>query len=409
MNKFHDVLETCLQDLENNIDLETILLRYPDLADELRPLLQASMDAKQMVPSLPSADVIRRNRAKLLQHAAQLREGQPTATNRWFPSFQRLAFALVLFMLFFMSGTSLVRASSSALPGDSLYSVKRSWEDVTLFFTFNADARETLEIEYENERLDEIHELFASGRPAEVDFAGIVSSQNGDGWRIAGILVIVSPQTELPNQILTVGMPVRVRGVTDGNGIVLAERIDALPAGAPLPEVKDADPEIEVEEVQATPQLENEHSAPQSSAEAPELEVTLTPSPVSTPKIEAFEGILNSISKDVWTVNGIVVNVADAEIKGIPVLGARTKVEGYYRPDGVFVAIKIEIINSGSSNSNSNSNSNEDGGANVNSNSNDNGGTNSNDNGDDNGNSGKDDNGNNDNDNSGSGGNDNGN
>lgn len=400
MNNLYDILEVCLQDVENGVDLETVLARYPEQAVELRPILQASLDAKKMAVSEPSADVVRRNRAKLLQHAAQLRETQPTPAKRWFPAFQRLAVALGMLLLFFVSGTSLVRAASSALPGDSLYSVKRSWEDVTLFFAFNAEEHKSLEIEFENERLKEINSLFTSGRSAKVDFAGIVTRQNGDGWRIANILVIVSEQTEFPAQQVDVGAAVRVTGTTNGNGVVYAEKIELLPAGAPLPEVEveDTPEEIEVAETpQATSQPENENSAPESSAEAPEIEVTLTPSPVSTPKIEFFEGILNSISKDVWTVNAILVNVANAEIKGVPVIGARAKVEGYYRPDGVFVAIKIEIITNGSSNDNLNSNNNnDDGSTNSNDNSNDNDDTDTNDNTDDNNSNDNDDNDNND-------------
>ena len=210
MNNIYDILEVCLKEVENGVDLETVLARYPEQAAELRPILQASMNAKKMAVPEPSADVVRRNRAKLLQHAAQMRETQPAApAKRWFPSFQRLAVALGLILLFFMSGTSLVRASSSALPGDSLYSVKRSWEDVTLFFAFDAEEHESLEIEFENERLAEIKDLFTSGRSAKVDFAGIVTRQNGDGWRVANILVIVSEQTNLLDQPIDIGAAVQ--------------------------------------------------------------------------------------------------------------------------------------------------------------------------------------------------------
>jgi hypothetical protein len=233
-----------------------------------------------------------------------------------------------------------------------------------------------------------------------VDFAGIVTRQNGDGWRVANILVIVTEQTTLPNQPVAMGAAVRVTGTTKGDGIVLAERIELLPADAIVPEVEDDQPEIEAEQSSVTPQPDYGNSNSGVATEAPELEVTtVTSSPISTPKIESFDGILNSINKDVWAVNDIAVHVATAEIKGVPVIGARAKVEGYYRSGGVFVAVKIEIINNGSSSSNSNSNSNDDGGANTNSN--DNGGSNSNDNGDDNDHSGKNDNSNNDNNNNG--------
>ena len=74
MNNLYDIVEICLQDVENGLELEKILARYPEHAEELRPILQASINAKKMAVPAPSADVMRRNRAKLLQHAAQMRE-----------------------------------------------------------------------------------------------------------------------------------------------------------------------------------------------------------------------------------------------------------------------------------------------------------------------------------------------
>ena len=403
MNNLYDILELCLQDVENGLELEKILARYPEHAEELRPILQASINARQMAVPAPSADVVRRNRAKLLQHAAQMRENQPAATNRWFPSFQRLAVALAMLLLFFVSGTSLVRAASSALPGDSLYSVKRSWEDVALFFTFDVEAHERLEIEYENERLEEINSLFTSGRSAQVDFAGIVTRQNGDGWRVANILVIVSEQTELPDQPVEVGAAVRVTGTTNGNGIVYAEKINLLPAGVPLPEVEDDEPEIEAVQPQPTPvndidnandNNENDLSVSETAVVTPSVEITTTPAPTASPQVMSFEGILYSISKDVWTVNAIFVHPENAEIKGTPVVGARVKVTGYQQSDGSIIAIKLEIINTGSGNDSPNSNNQNSGDDNTNDNAND-------DDNNNNDNSGKDDNNNNDNNNNG--------
>ena len=410
MNNSYNILETCLQDVEKGMDPETVLARYPDLADELRPILESSANARRMAVAGPSAEILRRNRAKLLHHASQLWEEPPATSSRWFPSFQRLAVALVLLVLFFVSGTSLVRAASSALPGDSLYAVKRSWEDVTIFFTFDENVRNLLQVEYENERLEEISGLFASGRPAKVDFAGIVTRQNKDEWMVANIVVNVSPQTDLPDEHVQTGRALRVTGTTKGDGIVLAERIELLPPGAALPEVADEQPEVEAEEPQATPQPNNGGPGSGSSTETPEIEVTTTPSPVATPRIESFEGILNSINDEVWRINDILVNVAIAEIKGIPVIGASVKAEGYYELHGEFIAIKIEIIDHGSGTEAVNSNNNDDGVANTNGNDNGDDNRNSNDNNNDNSNhnsnddSGNGDNSNNDNGSSGSGG-----
>ena len=74
MNNLYEVLEVCLKDIEQGADIDTVLFRYPDIADELRPILETSVNAKAMAVPTPSKDVVRRNRAKLLQRAAELRE-----------------------------------------------------------------------------------------------------------------------------------------------------------------------------------------------------------------------------------------------------------------------------------------------------------------------------------------------
>jgi hypothetical protein len=346
MSNLHDVLETCLQEVKKGAELEAVLERYPELAEELRPMLQASLNARRMAVSGPSAEVLQRNRAKLLQHAVRLREAERKSFIV-LPAIQRWVLALVLIVLFFFSGTSLVRASSAALPGDSLYTVKRSWEGFTLAFTFGSNERELLEVEHENERLEELHELFASGRAAQVDFAGIITRENGDGWWVSNILVIVPDQVVLPGQPIQVGTAIRVFGTTSGNGIVLAQRIEVLPAGAPLPEVEQDEDEleVEVEQSEATVQPEVENSGSESGNEAPETEVTDVPSATVTPEMESITGTLTSINQDVWRIDNVRVDVGNAEIIGIPVLGALARAEGHFGADGVFVAAKIEIFN----------------------------------------------------------------
>ena len=114
MNNLHDALEACLQDLELGADLESSLRRYPDIADELGPVLEISIYAKELAVSGPSEEVMRRNRAKLLQRAAEMREIKLNAFSNvsWFNSFRRAAVILALLAIIFLSGTGLVTLST---------------------------------------------------------------------------------------------------------------------------------------------------------------------------------------------------------------------------------------------------------------------------------------------------------
>ena len=238
MNELYDILELCLQEIEKGTDIETVISRYPKHADELRPILETSVQAISLAPLDPSPDVERRGRAKVLQQAAMLRETQTQPSRRlWSVPLRRALVTLTVLGVLFISSTRLVQAASTTLPGDNLYPVKRTWEDVRVLFTFDNQAREALEVEQENERLYELNDLFTEGRSAKVDFAGTVMSQNGDLWEVAKIPVLISAQTELATQPVLVGNAVRVRGYTqtgwhgDGRARGPASRRDAVTGG----------------------------------------------------------------------------------------------------------------------------------------------------------------------------------
>lgn len=386
-NRLYEILEICLREIEQGADVDTLLFRYPDLADELRPILEASVKAKGMAAPVPSEDVLRRNRAKLLQYAAEMRERKvaPTSRRLWSVPLRRALVTLALVVMLFVSGTGLVRASSSSLPGDNLYPVKRTWERLSLLLTFDAAVREELEFEHENERLDELNELLVLGRSAKVDFAGYVTRQSADEWRVSGITVFISSKTRMPDEQVLTGAAVRVRGLTV-NGGVAAERIQLLSSGLKLPEVDDDELELEEDEHENTnPQNGGESGGSSGSgSSAPSRTETHTLEPEKV----TLEGTVTSIQNTFIVINGIVMDIHLAEIKGTPELGTLAKVEGYYNSSGIFIVTKIEFravpSGGGNVNDNSNDNSNDD-----NSNDNDNDdddddNSNDNDNGDDN-------------------------
>lgn len=367
MNKLYEILEICLNEIERGADVDTVLFRYPEFADELRPILESSVKAKAMAVPAPTQKVVRRNRAKLLQHAAEMREAKSAPVSRrvWSVPLRRALVTLTVVTVLFVSSTGLVRASSNTLPGDNLYPVKRTWEDVKLLFTFNPDNRQALELEHENERLDELHELFAEGRSAEVDFAGYVTRLNPTEWRVSGITVFISSETQLPKLQVDIGSAVRIQGRVQNAGVV-AMRIELLPQGSKLPEVEDNELEIETEE-------HEEENPGAGSVVVPTVVLATVPTVVpaiKTPTVEfereyaSVEGTITSIKNNLIVINGIVMDIRFAEeIKGTPIVGASTKVEGYYDSSGVFIVTKIEykIIDSNSgSNDNAGNNNNDD-------------------------------------------------
>ncbi|MDP2776903.1 MAG: DUF5667 domain-containing protein, partial [Anaerolineales bacterium] len=267
MNKIFDALEICLQELENGADMETVLARFPDFAGELRSLLKTSLKARTRSVSAaePSAEAIRRGRATLMRRAADMRASgvAPRPRKRVIPAFQRLALSFTLAAFLLLSGTGLLNASASALPGESLYPVKRTWEGLRLLLIFNEKARNIFEDQLEYERLDEVNELLVEGRHETIQFAGVFMQVNGAAY-VSGIPVILLVDMQLPAN----GAAVILTGQTNAQGVVEIITLDLLPDGSVVPLGKPVEVELESE------------SGLGPSDEAP----------VSTPQYYAMEG-----------------------------------------------------------------------------------------------------------------------
>lgn len=246
--KLYNALEVCLNALETGADPGSVLNLYPELKEELAPLLDASRQARLLgAMEVPEA-ALRRGRARVLGHAAEIREASAGSRRHGaLFSFQRLALSLGIALLFLFSSTGLVRVSAGTLPGDNLYPVKRTWEDVRLLFVFDPDSREDLEIEFERERLHEVDELLAEGRHEPISFRGVVTKQNGDLWVVSGVPVQITPESRLPDRPVRPGTAVFLQGRTNAQGYVEAEFVELLESYHALPTREPAEAESEEE------------------------------------------------------------------------------------------------------------------------------------------------------------------
>ena len=98
MNKLYEALEICLKEIEQGADVDTVLFHYPELAEELRPILEASVKAKDMAVRAPTQEMVRRNKAKLLQRAAEMREQKAAPVSRriWSVPLRRALVAIMV-------------------------------------------------------------------------------------------------------------------------------------------------------------------------------------------------------------------------------------------------------------------------------------------------------------------------
>jgi hypothetical protein len=333
-DKLYDALEVCLRALETGVDIESVLLLYPQFADELRPALEAAIRARELaLPAVPQA-AIQRGRARVLQHAAGMRKSMAKPRSRWSMfAFPRLASSLAIALVLLLSGTGLVSASSAALPGDNLYPVKRSWEGLRLLFVFSPQEREGLESRFEQERLDEISELLTEGRKEPIAFAGLVTAQDLLSWKVSGITVMITPSSRLPADPVAIGAPVMVIGHTNSQGFVEVDSLEALGPGASLPPFEPS----KAEHVEGEEPEDHQGEAEEGKAQQPEQ---------SEQRTHEFQGVVESMNGNLWTINGQQVNVEFAENTSPVSTGDLVEFEGYYASTGQFIVIKIELKSS---------------------------------------------------------------
>lgn len=360
-DKLFDALEICLREMENGASLDAVLARYPSLAGELRPILQTAMQARSLRGnSDPSPDAVRRGRAKVLQHAAELREAKRAPRRRVIPMFQRLALSIGMTATFLASGTGLVGASANALPGENLYPVKRTWEDIQLLFTLNQDARDAVKSQFEVERLNEVSELIAEGRHELIEFVGIFSQTN-DGYFVSGVAILLPSGVTPPED----GTAVIVTGRTNAQGYVELETIGLMPEGVFVP----LGAPLEIETHSGSGGSENNNSSEgeqnsnaDSSNDDQQANSNETISGKSKSNENAdlgsepkhrqefeVEGVVESITDGSLILQGRTINFNSKVVKGNLQAGVKVEIEGYFDDGGQFIVTKIKVKESGSS------------------------------------------------------------
>lgn len=170
------ILQTCLDAIQGDGEtIDSVLTRYPDLEESLRPQLEAYLwlwSEKSVLN--PRPDYVAASRRRLMAHIKQAKLAKkPSPAITLGDIFRSLfarrsalqfAFALLLLVVFITATSSVALASRSSLPGDGLYPAKLAQERVRLFFSFSAAGGARLHAEFAQERLSEIQTLVLEGR-----------------------------------------------------------------------------------------------------------------------------------------------------------------------------------------------------------------------------------------------------
>ncbi len=279
------LLEEGLTKLQAGASLDEVLVDYPKNARELRPLLETAADmrknqARLFVPVEAQAQ----SQRQFLSLAAS----QAKRPGIFHSQHLRLAMTLVIIvaLVFGIFSTGLV--SASALPGDTLYSIKLAIEQVRLSMASGSSERLKLQENFNNIRNQELNQLKDTDRQVTVTFSGIPARMNGD-WMIEGVKLNIT-QKDAEQLTTWQGYVIQVTGETYGNS-------------------------IKVSNVQ--------------------------------PQILSFSGIIQEIQPNYWVVDGVKINLAPDTYIGGPInIGQQVQITAQRQDNGQLVATLVDVQNS---------------------------------------------------------------
>jgi len=342
-----EAFDDCLNALAAGASLDDCLAHYPALRDELRSLIKVAGTAQAMGASATVPQPAEMSsRAKFLAGGAQLRPASPPRRARWRPV-PRAAVALAVLALVVAGTGGGVAASAQSLPGDALYSVKRTVEQTQLLFTLDEDSRAQLQAEFDERRVQEVQTVTVQKRTTRVEFSGQVESMEGERWSVAHVTVLLSPETRVEGTP-SLGASVEVSGTSQPDGTVLASLIAVTDEGAPVTPTRSTPTASATTRVvpTSTPPptvtpLSTETASPAPANPLPGASPTST---AEEGEEEEFTGLVGSISANVWRIGGQDVTITPAtEISGSPQVGQMVKVKAVRDRSGALVARHIEI------------------------------------------------------------------
>ena len=290
MNKYK-LISLCIDEiLEGKSSLEDCIGKYPEVGDELRACFAAAESLHKQTPAI-SAEFKSRARSRLFaaDRAPLPKAHRTTGFWGWLrPSaLARAPLAVILGTMGVVgSGAGIVYASQDSLPGEVLYTVKISSENIRLALTTGSESKAKLNLELAERRVEEAvaqserGESISYTTPEKVAHhldAAINEIDNLDEEASVALISQLSQSTI--NQQATLNQA--LVEFPEENQVALEETIDASRRGSTVAVLADANPSF----------LDSRPSVTDSTFEF---------------NFFKLEGILISVGDD-WNVGGVII------------------------------------------------------------------------------------------------------
>jgi hypothetical protein len=328
--KKEDILANCIDEIQSGKStLEDCLARYPELGDELRPLLNiaTSIPPEKITPALEFKQRARKRLLDIMQPPATGVERRGAGIFGWLqplvPAMRpSLALIVAIVMLTLLAaGATTAYASQGSLPDDTLYPVKTGVENLQLALTLSPEARAALHLKLAQRRIDEVIAQSILGRKISTSALEAVAVQID--------AAIAEIESMLPEDIKTYLS--RLSESTINQQVTLSQVLDAAP--------EDAEPAVK----QALDATRRGSLIAKVAYGNPAFLGSL-PSVLDEGLEAAFfklEGPLLSVEGGTWNIGGLLIQNANSSQGTFPI-GSRVEIEGLVRGGQIFIS-EIEL------------------------------------------------------------------
>jgi len=242
-----DELDSCIDILAQGGSIEDCIARFPALSEEVKAILKIAYETMMLGEVKIPAGSLESSRSRFLDQATAYRrelENQEfgrqsliTTIKQKFsssPSFKLLArraiLAIIITAALIVFSRGLMITSAKALPGDSLYPVKRAVENIQVYLITNQIHKLEHEENFNQERVGEVIRLINLKRTQQVSFEGVLDEKTTAQWNVSGIAVIINTDTMFIDGLsgkedFVIGALVEVEGITTPMGGINASEI----------------------------------------------------------------------------------------------------------------------------------------------------------------------------------------
>jgi hypothetical protein len=162
-----EILDQCIRLIQTGeATIADCLQAYPEHAAYLEPLFLTALEVQSgLSPKSPDKRYISTTRIRILnqlqalQKGSQEVDGKPPRIRIRLPRPVLALLSLALALIILSSSIGVASVSANVLPGDILYPVKRSIEELQLFFTIQPAKDAELLLAFTAERVQEIEDL----------------------------------------------------------------------------------------------------------------------------------------------------------------------------------------------------------------------------------------------------------